>query len=53
MEKTPTLLDLVLVIGAAIKATGPDAPAKLREARQALGVLLAALDRAERRPAQT
>jgi hypothetical protein len=49
MESKPTnLLDVVLAVGAALKADGPEAPAKLREARIALDVVLAALVRAER-----
>ena len=49
MQTKPTnLLDVVLAVGAALKADGPDAPAKLREARAAVDVVLAALARAER-----
>jgi hypothetical protein len=49
-ESKPTnLLDVVLAVGAALKADGPEAPAKLREARSAVEALLAALARAERR----
>jgi hypothetical protein len=44
-----TLLDVVIAVGAALKTDSPEAPAKLREARAALDVVIAALERAERR----
>jgi hypothetical protein len=49
MQTKPTLLEVVLAVGAALKADGSAASAKLREARQALDVVLAALASAERR----
>jgi hypothetical protein len=50
METKPMrLIDVVLAVGAALKAEGPEAPAKLREARAAVDVVLAALASAERR----